>query len=80
MTWGEVLENILFLKSINPWMANESRQRWGAGLVAQRSSAHVPLGGPGSLVRILGSDMAPLGKPSCGRRPAYKVEEDGHGC
>ena len=34
----------------------------------------------GSLVRIPGADMAPLGKPSCGRRPTYKVEEDGHGC
>ena len=33
-----------------------------------------------SLVRILGVDMAPLGKPCCGRRPTYKVEEDGHGC
>ena len=34
----------------------------------------------GSLVRILGADMALLGKPCCGRRPTYKVEEDGHGC
>ena len=25
-----------------------------------------------------GADMAPLGKPCCGRRPTYKVEEDGH--
>ena len=28
----------------------------------------------------LGVDMALLGKPCCGRRPTYKVEEDGHGC
>ena len=34
----------------------------------------------GSLVRILGADMALLGKPCCGRHPTYKVEEDGHGC
>ena len=34
----------------------------------------------GSLVRIPGVDMAPLGKPCCGRRPTYKVEEDEHGC
>ena len=34
----------------------------------------------GSLVQILGADMAPLGMPCYGRRPIYKVEEDGHGC
>ena len=34
----------------------------------------------GSLVQIPGVDMALLGKPRCGRRPTYKVEEDGHGC
>ena len=33
----------------------------------------------GSPVQIPGVDKAPLGKPSCGRRPTYKVEEDGHG-
>ena len=30
----------------------------------------------GSPVRILGVDVALLGKPCCGRRPTYKVEED----
>ena len=34
----------------------------------------------GSLVRILGVDMAPLIKPRCGKSPTYKVEEDGHRC
>ena len=34
----------------------------------------------GSPVQILGADMAPLGKPCCGRCATYKVEEDGHGC
>ena len=34
----------------------------------------------GSPVQIPGADMAPLGKPCCGRCPTYKVEEDGHGC
>ena len=34
----------------------------------------------GSLAQIPGVDMAPLDKPHCGRRPTYKVEEDGHGC
>ena len=54
----------------------------GAGPVAQRLSAHVLLlGGWGSPVRIPGVDMAPRGKkPCCGRRPTYKVDEDGHGC
>ena len=33
-----------------------------------------------SPVQIPGVDMALLGKPCCGRRPTYKVEEDGHGC
>ena len=40
-------------------------------------SASAALGSP---VRIPGTDMAPHGKPCCGRCPTYKVEEDGHRC
>ena len=52
-----------------------------AGPVAQRLSLHVPLlCGLG----FAGSDPGcrcgtALQKPRCGRRPTYKVEEDGHG-
>ena len=42
--------------------------------------AHSALVAQGSLLRILGVDMAPPVKPCCGRRPTYKVEDDGHGC
>ena len=42
--------------------------------------ARSTLAARGSPVRIPGEDKAPLGKPRCGRRPIYKVEEDGHGC
>ena len=49
----------------------------GGTAVKQACSA---LGALGSLVQILGADMAPLGKPCCGRHPTHKVEEDRHGC
>ena len=49
--------------------------------MAQKLSAHVLLWRPGGLlVQIPGADMALLGKPCCGRRPTYTVEEDEHGC
>ena len=49
--------------------------------MAQQLSAHVLLQWP--RVRRFGSrvqDRASFSKPCCGRRPTYKVEEDGHGC
>ena len=42
--------------------------------------AHSASAAQGSPVQIPGGDMAPHGKSCCGRRPSYKVEEDGHGC
>ena len=53
-----------------------------AGRVVQWLSSHVPLlSGP----RFTGSDPryghgSAWQKPCCGRHPAHKVEEDGHGC
>ena len=42
--------------------------------------AHSAMVARGSSVQIPSMYMAPLGKPCCGRRPTYKVEEDGHRC
>ena len=47
---------------------------------AEVEFTHSASAAQGSPVRIPGADMAPLGKPWCGRRPTYKVEEDGKGC
>ena len=53
----------------------------GTSPVAQQLRSHIPLWRPGvcwfrSQVRT----YALLGRPCCGRRPTYKVEEDGHRC
>ena len=55
---------------------------WGQPSGAVVKFAHSALGAQGSPVQILAhvQNMAPLGTPCCGRRPTYKVEEDGHGC
>ena len=53
----------------------------GAGLVAQQLSLHISLRWPGVCrLRSWMRTYALLVKPCCGRRPTYKVEEDGHGC
>ena len=51
--------------------------RPGGAAVKCAHSASVAQGSPG---QIPGADMTPLGKPCCGWRPTYKVEEDGSGC
>ena len=53
---------------------------WGQPGGAAVKCACSTLAGWGSLVRIPGADVASLGKPCCGRRPTYKVGEDGQGC
>ena len=69
-----------YLKVDSGKLKMNTRGPWGwPGGVAVKC-AHSTSAALGLLVGILGADMAPLGKPCCGRRPTYKVEEDGHGC
>ena len=56
---------------------NKGRGQPGGSAVKFSHSASAARGSP---VRIPGADMALLGKPCCGQRPTYKVEDDGHGC
>ena len=49
--------------------------------MAQWLSSHVPLlGGPGFAGSDPGCGHGTARQPCCGRRPTYKLEEDGHGC
>ena len=66
----------LYIKTLDTKKTNALGPAGGTA-VKFAHSASVARGSP---VRIPGVDMAPLVKPCCGRRPTYKVEEDGHGC
>ena len=63
---------------LNQRNKNEYPRGWPGDAVVK--CTHSTLVARGSLVQILGADMALLGKPCCGRHPTYKVEEDGHRC
>ena len=65
-------------KSLNVSNKELDLRGWPSGAVVKFARSAVLAWG--SLVRILGADMALLVKPCCGRHPTYKVEEDGHGC
>ena len=61
-------------------MKSQVEKPLGKPVGAAVKFAHSASGALGPLGLIPGADMALLGKPCCGRRPTYKVEEDGHGC
>ena len=65
---------------LNKRVIHQKGSAWGRPGGAAVKCARSALVAQGSLVRIAGADMAPLGTPCCGRRPTYKGEEDGHGC
>ena len=52
--------------------------RWPGGTVVKFT--RFASAAQSSPVRIPGVDYTMLDKPCCGRRPTYKVEEDGRGC
>ena len=73
---GSILDSHVLGSSVDIKNETKRGQPGGTAVKFTRSASAAP----GLSVRILGADMAPLGKPCCGRRPTYKVEEDGHGC
>ena len=84
-TGSQILGTLLLAEVrslLTRWMCGVSKSQVcrgpaGGALVKFAHSASAAQGLP---VWIPGTDLAPLVKPCCGRRPTYKVEEDGHGC
>ena len=68
---------ILNIKFIFFSIKNIKRGQPGGTAIKCSYSASVAGSSP---IRIPAADMAPLGKPCCGRHPTYKIEEDGHRC
>ena len=83
MPWGRFMDGGYFplckYTNLTVLVPYEDFDRAWPGSAAVKCS-HSASAAWGLPVRILGVDMAPLGKPCCGRRPMYKVEEDGYGC
>ena len=70
---GIIFAILEIFKNIKLW----GRGQPGGSAVKCARSALAARGLP---VWMPGTDMAPHGTPCCGRRPTYKVEEDGHRC